>query len=134
MPIIGFSFEKILAERKPGAPGKVSITNNLQIKDVLETNLEMGDAKVKGLTFVFEFKVDYAPGFGNIDLRGNVLYTDDSKKIDGIVAGWKKDKKLPPEITEGVINSILAKSNVQALILSQELNLPAPMDLPKLGK
>lgn len=133
MPIIGFNFSKIAGERKPTAAGKVSINNNLQIKEVSETELELGDARQKGLTFTFEFSVKYEPSHGSIDLIGHVLFTEDQKKVSEIIAGWKKDKRLPAEITEGVINSILAKSNVQALILSQELNLPAPIELPKIG-
>jgi len=133
MPIIGFGFTKILAERKPSAPGKVSINNNLQIKDVQETEIEMGDVKQKGLTFIFEFTVKYEPGYGSIDLNGYVLFVEESKEIAKITESWKANKKLPPVIVEGVINSILAKSNVQALILSQELNLPAPVELPKLS-
>jgi len=42
-----------------------------------------------------------------------------------------KDKKLPKEIMAGLLNTKLTKCNIQALILSQEINLPAPIPLPK---
>jgi hypothetical protein len=32
---------------------------------------------------------------------------------------------------ENILNSILTKCNIQALILSQDVNLPSPIPLPK---
>ena len=43
----------------------------------------------------------------------------------------EKDKKIPKEVMTPVLNNILAKSNVEALVLSRELNLPPPIPLPK---
>ena len=54
-----------------------------------------------------------------------------SKKTKEILASWKKDKKVPKELMAGLLNTILTKCNIQALILSQEINLPAPIPLPK---
>ena len=56
---------------------------------------------------------------------------DDSKKVKQILDDWKKDKRLPKDIMTGILNTILNRSNVQALILSQDVNLPPPIQLPK---
>ena len=83
------------------------------------------------LKFEFEFKVDYQPNIGNISLEGSVLYLDDLKKLQELEDSWKKNKKLPPNITTNIINTVLVRSNVKALILSQDVNLPPQIQLPK---
>ena len=47
--------------------------------------------------------------------------------------GWKKNKAIPKEAMTAVINTALTKCNIQALILSQQVNLPPPIPLPKVG-
>ena len=40
-------------------------------------------------------------------------------------------KKIAKDIMSRVLNAVLAKCNIEALILSQEVNLPPPIPLPK---
>ena len=68
---------------------------------------------------------------GSIMFEGEILYHEDPKKVKEIIADWKKDKKLPKELMALMLNTILSKCNIQALILSQEVNLPSPIPLPK---
>ena len=53
--------------------------------------------------------------------------------IKEIIAEWKKDKKIKKELMGGILNTVLTKSNVQALIISQQVNLPPPIPLPKVN-
>lgn len=129
--IVGFNFTKISADRKPAAAGKINIGNNITVKDVEERELVLGKAKQKGLRFIFEFVSKYEPKVGEINLTGEVLFLDESQKVEEILKDWKKDKKLPKEIMPGIINTALNKCNIQALILSELLNLPSPLPMPK---
>jgi len=130
--IVGFGFTKLSAERKEAAKGKIDINNNVTIKNVEEDNFSMGKDKQQNiLRFIFEFTSKYEPNIGNILFEGELLYMEEPKKSKEILASWKKDKKLPKEIMAGLLNTILTKSNIQALILSQEINLPSPIPLPK---
>jgi hypothetical protein len=131
MTIVGFNFTSMNAEKKDAIKGKVNINNNVAIKDVQEKDLALGSNKQKSLKFEFEFTSKYDPNVGNITLVGDVLFIEDGKKIKKIHDGWKKDKKLPKDITTKVLNTVLGKCNVQALILSEQINLPAPIPLPK---
>ena len=131
MTIVGFDFTKIDAEKKGPVKGKININNNVTIKNVEEQNLNLGKEKQNALKFVFEFIAKYEPDMGSIKLEGNVIYMADSKKIKEILDGWKKDKKLAKDISTGILNTVLTRSNVQALILSQNINLPPPIPLPK---
>ncbi len=132
MTIVGFDFTKIDAEKKNPVKGKISINNNVTITDVEEHNLNLGKDKKNVLRFVFEFIANYTPDIGFVKLGGNLVYMEDSKKVKEILDGWKKDKKLPKDISAGVLNTVLTKCNIQSLIQSQNINLPPPIPLPKI--
>ncbi|MBI2650124.1 hypothetical protein HYX04_02295 [Candidatus Woesearchaeota archaeon] len=129
--IVGFGFTKLSAEKKEAAKGKIDINNNVSIKDIKEDSLSLGKDNQNVLKFIFEFTSKYEPSVGNILFEGELLYMEESKKAKEILNSWKKDKKMPKEIMAGLLNTILTKCNVQALILSQEVNLPPPIPLPK---
>ena len=131
MTIIGFNFNKINVEKGSTVRGKISISNNVAIKNIEEADLPFGKDKQNGLKFIFEFTSKYEPNAGSILLGGDVLYLEDSKKVKEILDVWKKDKKAPADIMGSILNTILAKCNIQALILSQDVNLPPPIPLPK---
>ncbi len=129
--IVGFGFTKLSAEKKEQVKGKIDINNNVSVKDVVEDNLSLGKDKQNIVKFIFEFTANYEPSVGKILFEGEVLYLEEPKKVREILSSWKKDKKLPKEIMGGILNAILTKCNVQALILSQEVNLPPPIPMPK---
>lgn len=132
MTIVGFNFTKLEAEKKEMAKGKININNNVSITGVAEKSLSLANDKQKVLSFTFEFMAKYDPDMGSIKLIGDVLFMDEAKKAKEILDGWKKDKKLPKEIMPGILNTVLTKCNIQALILSEQVNLPPPIQLPKL--
>ncbi|MBS3114747.1 hypothetical protein J4448_06620 [Candidatus Woesearchaeota archaeon] len=129
--IVGFGFTKLSAEKKEVAKGKIDINNNVSIKDIKEDSFSLGNNNQNVLKFIFEFTSKYEPNIGNILFEGELLYMEDPKKVKEILSSWKKDKKIPKEIMGGLLNTILTKCNVQALILSQEINLPPPIPMPK---
>lgn len=130
MPVIGFNFDKISAQRINNLKGNVNINHTVNITNVKKEEVNI-DKKQDILKFEFEFKVEYQPNIGNISLEGSVLYLDDPKKLKELEDSWKKNKKLPPNITSNIVNTILLKSNVKALILSQDINLPPQIQLPR---
>lgn len=131
MTIIGFNFTSVSAQKKDAVKGKININNNVSIKNVEEKDLSLGANKQKSLRFVFEFVSKYDPDIGGITLVGDVIYLEDAKKSKEILDEWNKNKKLPKDITGNVLNTVLGKCNIQALILSEKINLPPPIPLPK---
>ena len=130
--IVGFGFTKLSAEKGEPAKGKIDINNNVSIKDVQEDNFSLGKDKQQNvLRFIFEFTSKYEPKIGSILFEGDLLYMEEPKRAKEIIGDWKKNKKLPKEMMAGLLNTILTKCNVQALILSQQVNLPPPIPLPK---
>jgi len=129
--IIGFNIIKIEAERSPEVKGKISINNNIQIKEVEKAELFLGKSKQDGLKFKFEYLSTYEPKAGKILLVGDLVAVEEKDKADEIINGWKKNKKVSAEILTQILNSILSKCNIQAILLSREIGLPPPVQLPK---
>jgi hypothetical protein len=132
MTVIGFSFTRMLVEKHSPVKGKISINNNVGITNVEETKLDINTDK-KSLKLTFEFVSSYEPGVAKILLEGEVIYLIDKEKAEETVKNWVKNKKLDKDVMSQVLNNVLAKCNVEALILSKDMNLPPPMPLPKVG-
>jgi hypothetical protein len=133
MPIVGFDFTRINVERNEVAKGKINISNNVGIADIERNDLSVGNTKQAGLRFIFEYKSLYEPSFAKIELGGHIIYLTDDKNADEIVNEWKREKKISKEIAEKIINTVLAKCNIQSIILSNTVNLPPPVPMPKVN-
>ena len=130
MTIVKINLYKVHAERNLDAKvGQVKINNNVSIKNVEELSFA-SDGK-KGLKFTFSFNYTYEPELGKIDVEGQVLFIEDAKKVDEIKASWDKNKRIPMDIMERIINASLHKGNIQAIKVSEEVDLPSPLPLPK---
>ncbi|MGM5483311.1 MAG: hypothetical protein ACQER9_00150 [Nanobdellota archaeon] len=133
MTVIGFNFNKISVERTGSKKGKLNISNNVGISDVSEEKVPFSNDKNKCIKVVFKFESKYEPSVATINLEGEIMYMLPPEKIDAIMAEWKKDKKIPKDFIQPVMNAILSRSNVEALVLSKEMNLPSPIPLPKVN-
>ncbi len=131
MTVVGLQIHKINVDKQGPAKGKVSVNNNVAVKDVEKTDLTFGAAKQDALKFTFEFKAAYEPKIATITIEGTVTYFDQPKAIDEIHKSWKKDKKVPGDVMTPVLNTILTRCNVEAMLLSREVNLPPPIPLPR---
>ena len=131
MPFIGFNFEKIEATRSTEeVKGNINVKHTLNIVDVKQQEVNV-DKKQEVLKFIFEFKLNYEPKIGIINLTGNMLYLEDPKRMKEILQDWKKDKKIPQEVMQSLFNTILVKANIKALGLAQDINLPPHLPMPK---
>ncbi|MBI4148488.1 hypothetical protein HY490_04315 [Candidatus Woesearchaeota archaeon] len=133
MTVIGIQFDKIQLEKFAPAKGKVSVNNNVAVKDVDKVEIAFGNTKQEVLKFDFEFKANYDPKIAELTFIGSLTYFDKKEKVTELAAGWKKDKKIPKEIMNPILNSILSKCNIEALVLSREVNLPPPIPMPKVN-
>jgi hypothetical protein len=135
MTIVGFNFNKINVERLKQLQGKININNNIAIKDVEVKDLFLGNLKQNGLKVLFEFGVNYSNDakekLANLDFEGEVMLLEEEAKVKEIMKDWQKSKKLSKELTLQVLNTVVSKCNIQAIILSRDLNLPTPVQLPK---
>ncbi len=130
MTIVKINLNKVNAERNLKAKGgQIKINNNVSITNVEDIDFAM-DGK-QGLRFSFSFQCKYEPDLGKILVEGQVLFVEEAKKVEEIKKGWDKDKKIPSNVMESIVNAALHKGNIQAIKISEEINLPSPLPLPK---
>ena len=133
MPIIGYYYDKIFMEKKKPVDQDLQVKNKIQIIDIEETDKPFKEKGRSILKFIFNFELLYEPKIGKIIFDGHVLFMDDEKIIKDILKAYKKEKKLPQEITLQILNTILYKAHLKALDLGNELNLPAHLPIPKIS-
>lgn len=133
MTVIGFNFNKISIERLGSKQGKLTISNNVSLQNVSEAKIPFGDDKSKCVKIDFKFESKYEPKVADIILEGDFIYMLPKETADKVLASWKDKKAIDKELLSPMMNAILNKANVEALILSKELNLPSPIPLPKVN-
>lgn len=134
MPVVGMTVKNVSAKRIGEYMGPAGVNNNVKLVEVNET--EMTAVGKKGLVISYEFKSDYLTEkkvpFAEILINGDVLVVADNSAE--LVKNWKKDKKLPDDLNIQAVNSVLRRCITRALGLSEELNLPPPIQLPFASK
>lgn len=131
MAIIGFSFNKFDCERKGAAKGGLEINHSLKVDNITKTPLTVGGSKTDVVKIDFSFDILYGSSVGKISISGDVIYTDTPEIVDETVKMWEADKKLASQVSEHVHKFIYNKAIIKALDLSDALNMPAPIPLPK---
>ncbi|KHO49109.1 MAG: hypothetical protein QT02_C0009G0001 [archaeon GW2011_AR9] len=130
MTIVKINLHKVSASRNlDSKAGQVQINNNVSLKDVESMGFNVDGRK--GLRFSFAFNCNYEPNLGKIEVEGQVLYVDDDARIEAIQQGWNKDKRVPLDVMEQIVNAALHKGNIQAIKVSEDISLPSPLPLPK---
>jgi len=139
MTVLNFRITKIAGQRTTKRLDKVNIQANSTIK-----TLERGKDKNIGdyIHVNFLYEVEYSPDFGGITLEGSLWYTHPK------LASIAKDKKEKVKLKDGstkevdvielnneaatdISTAILQDSLIEAITLSQKINLPPPLQLPK---
>jgi len=128
MPIIGVNFISITASnsRKP-VKGRITVSSKPEIKSVEQR--EVTSPKLENVLAIgFSFTTTYEPDVGKIEIDGELLYQHpDAKELE---KKWKKEKKLPPEVTVELLNFVLRRCLLKAAILADDLQLPPPLNFP----
>tara|TARA_Y100000296_G_scaffold85746_1_gene122730 strand:+ start:1449 stop:1850 length:402 start_codon:yes stop_codon:yes gene_type:complete len=129
MKIIGFNFNKLNIEKNSDKFKDLKINTNIDILKVKQIKSEIFQSKEELIEVEFSYVIDYTPNIAKISLSGIVLVMADSKIIKDFIKQWKK-KKLPEEYRILIFNVILKKSNLKAMQLEDEMNLPLHIPLP----
>lgn len=133
MRIIGFNFKKINIEKISDSYENLKIKTNIDISDIKEVKNNIIKTENSLLNVNFIYIVDYEQNIAKIELSGNILFEVDSKLSEDILNEWNS-KKIPEDFKLTLFNTILRKSNVKALQLEDDLNLPLHVSLPSLKK
>jgi hypothetical protein len=139
MTILGVNLREISLKRED-ITGKIKIKNvknNINIIDVKKVDLPQSSSG-KALIFSFEFVSDYEisepkkGSFGKIRFVGDVVFSEDAKKINAIHKQWKKNKKIDDDILFPILQVAMDMINVEAIYLSRKVMLPSPVKLPQI--
>jgi len=128
MTMVGLNFTKISGERF-GSSENVRVESNVAITNIVES--KMPDPKKSILKFQFLFTAKFEPNIGLTELKGELIEIFDKELGVKIMDGWTKGKNLHKDVAPRILNAILAKSNVEAILMSKELGLPSPIQMPK---
>lgn len=131
MAIINFNFTKIDVEKSENLKGGVKISNNISITNIKKMDLPVKSDKQNVLEAEFSFITNYEPDIGKISLKGKLLYVGTKEEVEESLKQWEKEKKVQKEVMIKIMNYILDKCNIQAILLSQTVSLPCPVPLPK---
>ena len=133
MRLIGFNFNKINVGKFSNKFKDLKVNTNIDIKDIKEINSNLFNTEEEFIGVRFNYEVVYDPKIAKIDLAGDVLFAVKSKISKEILKQWK-DKEMPEDFRITLFNIILKKSNLKALQLEDEMNLPLHINMPSLKK
>ena len=133
MRFIGFNLIKINAEKFSDKIENLKINTNINISEINTIKSDFFKTKEEVLSVKFNYDIIYDSNFAKIEFIGKVLFVIDSKIAKNILKQWE-DKKMPEDFRLILFNIILRKSNLKALQLEDEMNLPLHISLPSLKK
>jgi len=131
MKIIGFNFNKVYIERFSDDLKGLKTNTNIDVKNIKQLKQELFHTKEEVLEIKFGYDVDYSPDIAKISLFGNIILLVDSKTAKQFIKEWK-NKKVPEKYKLTIFNVIIKKSNLKAIQLEDEMNLPLHLSLPSL--
>ena len=133
MKSVGFNFNKISIEKFSDNFENLKINTNIDILKIKEIKSDFIKPEEKIIVVEFNYIIDYDSKIAKIEFFGNILLTDKSKNIRDILKKWK-NKKMSEDFRINIFNLILRKSNLKAMQLEDEINLPLHIPLPLLKK
>ena len=129
MRFIGFNFSKISIEKSKDNLENLKISNKINISEIKKVKSDFFKTKEEILEAKFSYEIIYEPQIANLSFEGSVLLSIDSKESKEILKKWET-KEISENFKIILFNIILKKSNLKALQLEYEMNLPTHITLP----
>jgi hypothetical protein len=133
MRFIGFNFKKINIEKLKDSVKDLKFNTKIDISSIESLKSDLVKIKDEPIKIDFVYSILYEPDFAKIELAGSLILSVEPKLAREVLKGWK-DKEIDEDFKIAIFNIILRKSNIKALELEEELNLPIHMPLPSLKK
>lgn len=133
MKIIGFSFNKINIEKFNDKVENLKINTKIDVSEIKNIKSDFFKTKEEIIEVKFTYDINYDPDFAKIELAGMILLAIEPKVVKDILKEWE-NKKMSEDFRITLFNIILRKSNLKALQLEDEMNLPIHISLPMIRK
>jgi len=131
MKLVGFNFNKINIEKMKNDLKDLKINTSINLKEIKEIKADLIKSKDILLSVSFNYSINYDPKIAEINFEGFMIIEVDSKLGKDILKDWKK-KIIKEEIRISFFNAVLMKSNIKALELEENMNLPSHFQMPSL--
>lgn len=128
MPVIGMQITKIEANRKNNPTPGFKVESVPTIVSVEEKDIPAIGNGGKVLAINFTFGVDYKPDIASVKIAGEILYLEEGERVGA--KAWAKSKSLPQDVMIEVYNTIFRKCLLKVLVLSDDMQLPPPLQIP----
>ncbi|MFO7618322.1 MAG: hypothetical protein R6W91_01490 [Thermoplasmata archaeon] len=130
MPVKNFEFMTI-DSRRFSRSTEVHKNIQIQVNHEITQVIERSDKETE-LNFRFAINYTGMGAIASIKLEGYVMFEGEP----GIAQKWNKDKKLPDDVANEVLNLIMRNCLMQGVVLARDMRLPPPVQLPqvKIGK
>jgi len=133
MRLIGFNFNKIEIEKFKEQRENLEIKNNIEILDIKKAGYNILKLEGEVVVVSFQYILDYSQDIAKLELKGDIILEVDPKLSKEILEKWK-NKEILGDFKIGIFNIILRKSNLKALQLEEEMNLPLHFSMPKISR
>ncbi len=133
MRFAGLNFSKINIEKKENMTKDIKVDTKINVSDIKKTDVKDIQIKEDFIVAKFSYNIDYKPDFAKIIFEGDVLFTMNSKESKKILDEWKKNK-IEKDFQFLLFNIIIRKSNLKALQLEEDLNIPLHIPFPSIQK
>ncbi len=130
MKIIGFNLTKILVEKEDIHLEKISVNQDINIKEIKKEKIPISDTEA--LKIKFNLLINYSDKYAKLEFDGNVIILPEKDELKLFLDSWK-DKKIPEEVRLPLFNFIMNKCNIKALYLEDELSLPFHIPMPRIS-
>ena len=141
MPIVKTQLKESRAIRHDIEAEKIiagQFKSNMTIVDIKEIKPTKDAPKDKsGIIFEYVFRTDYNleepknKKLGNIEIIGQIIFVDDTSKINATLKEWKKNKKVETELLQQILNAAFEEAQIEALTQSRKVGLPPAIPLPR---
>jgi len=131
MKLIGFNINKISAEKISSDFKGLKIENSIKIEEISSTKTDFFKKNEEVIQVLFDYTLNYNPNLAKLAFSGSLILLMDEKEAKNILKQWES-KKISEETKLPLFNLILRKTNIRALELEDELNLPLHLNLPSL--
>ncbi len=97
-------------------------------------DIQLTAVKVEGrrITIKYDYKVVYNEGIGNMKMSGTLFADEDAKKAKEVEETYKKEKRLPDDFAEVVLNTISFTCGTNGIFVIRPVNLAPPLVPPKI--
>lgn len=134
MRAIGFNYKKINIEKlSSNSLEGVKVNANIDISEISSVKpADILKSKEELIAVQFTYTVSYDPDFAKLVFSGNIILEIEPKLAKEILKSWKDKKEMPEDFRVLIFNIILRKSNLKALELEDEMNLPLHIPMPSI--